>query len=189
MFWFSCHWAYGILASPPGTEPTPSAMEGRVLTTGSPGKSLHYQLLQWGSASLLLQQGEVFPKSRKGIQIMCPQTLVNISFNEVPGLLPFSGWEHWSSAKVTYLSHGVNPSQVSFKPVLLATTLTTVLTCVLMRTTSTPATPPTFQSHFSDSSKLDLLGATDSMSVFPLFLEEDVFLPLKPWRLFLECSS
>ena len=91
MFWFSCHWAYGILASPPGTEPTPSAMEGRVLTTGSPGKSLHYQLLQWGSASLLLQQGEVFPKSRKGIQIMCPQTLVNISFNEVPGLLPFSG--------------------------------------------------------------------------------------------------
>ena len=58
-----------------------------------------------------------------------------------------------------------------------------------MRTTSAPAMPPTFQSHFSDSSKLDLLGATDSLSVFPLFLEEDVFLPLKPWSLFLECSS
>ena len=32
MFWFFGHEAYGILASQPGIEPTPSALEGEVLT-------------------------------------------------------------------------------------------------------------------------------------------------------------
>ena len=40
MFWFFGHEAYGILVPQPGMGPTPSAMEGEVLTTGWPGKSL-----------------------------------------------------------------------------------------------------------------------------------------------------
>ena len=41
MFWFFGHKACGILAPRPEIEPTPSAPEGEVLTTGPPGKSLH----------------------------------------------------------------------------------------------------------------------------------------------------
>ena len=33
--------ACGILAPQPGIEPTPPALEGKVLTTGPPGKSLN----------------------------------------------------------------------------------------------------------------------------------------------------
>ena len=40
MFWFFGHEAHGILAPRPGIEPSPRAMEGEVLTTGPPGKSL-----------------------------------------------------------------------------------------------------------------------------------------------------
>ena len=40
MSWFFSREACGILASQPGIEPAPSAMEGKVLTTGPPGKSL-----------------------------------------------------------------------------------------------------------------------------------------------------
>ena len=39
MFWFSDQEACGILIPWPGIEPTPSALEGKVLTTGLPGKS------------------------------------------------------------------------------------------------------------------------------------------------------
>ena len=38
-FLFWGHDTYGISASQPGIEPTLSALEGEVLTTGSPGKS------------------------------------------------------------------------------------------------------------------------------------------------------
>ena len=38
MFWFSGHEAYGILAPRLGIEPTPSALEGEILTTGPPGE-------------------------------------------------------------------------------------------------------------------------------------------------------
>ena len=38
-FWFFGHEACGILATRPGIEPTPPALEGKVLTTGLPGKS------------------------------------------------------------------------------------------------------------------------------------------------------
>ena len=34
--------AYGILAPQPGTEPTPPALEGEVLTTGPPRKPCHH---------------------------------------------------------------------------------------------------------------------------------------------------
>ena len=40
MFWFFVHEACGILAPQPGIEPTPAALEGEVLTTVPPGKSL-----------------------------------------------------------------------------------------------------------------------------------------------------
>ena len=40
MFWFFGCEACGILAPWPGIEPTPSALEGKVLTTGLPRKSL-----------------------------------------------------------------------------------------------------------------------------------------------------
>ena len=43
MFWFFGPKAYGILAPRPGIEPTPSALEGKILATGLPGKS--HQLL------------------------------------------------------------------------------------------------------------------------------------------------
>ena len=39
MFWFFGNEAGGILASGPGIEPAPPALEGEVLTTGLPGKS------------------------------------------------------------------------------------------------------------------------------------------------------
>ena len=38
------HEACGILAPRPGIEPAPTALEGEVLTTGPPGKSLEYNL-------------------------------------------------------------------------------------------------------------------------------------------------
>ena len=40
MFWFFGHEACGILAPGPGIELAPPALEGEVLTTGPPGKSL-----------------------------------------------------------------------------------------------------------------------------------------------------
>ena len=36
--------AFGTLSSPPGIEPAPPALEGEVLTTGLPGKSLHFKV-------------------------------------------------------------------------------------------------------------------------------------------------
>ena len=39
MFWFFGQKACGILAPQPGIEPAPLALEGKVLTTGLPGKS------------------------------------------------------------------------------------------------------------------------------------------------------
>ena len=38
MFWFFGHKACGILAPQPGIKPTPPTLEGKVLTTGPPGK-------------------------------------------------------------------------------------------------------------------------------------------------------
>ena len=44
MFWFFGPEACGILAPWPGIELAPPALEGKVLTTGSPGKSLLFFL-------------------------------------------------------------------------------------------------------------------------------------------------
>ena len=45
MFWFFGREACGILAPWPRIEPAPTALEGEVLTTGPPGKSLNEYLL------------------------------------------------------------------------------------------------------------------------------------------------
>ena len=42
MFWVFGLEACGILAPRPGIEPSPPALEGEVLTTGPPGKSLYW---------------------------------------------------------------------------------------------------------------------------------------------------
>ena len=43
MFWFFAPEASGILGPRPGIEPTPAALEGKVPTTGPPGKShIHF---------------------------------------------------------------------------------------------------------------------------------------------------
>ena len=46
MFWFFSHEACGILAPTPVVEPIPPAVKGEVLTTGPPGKSLHFITLK-----------------------------------------------------------------------------------------------------------------------------------------------
>ena len=43
-FGFFGRQACGILAPWPGIEPAPPALEGKVLTTGPPGKALHVSL-------------------------------------------------------------------------------------------------------------------------------------------------
>ena len=52
MFWFFGHQAFGILTPWPGIKPTPSALEGRVLTGGLPGKSLMICLDMYNSLHL-----------------------------------------------------------------------------------------------------------------------------------------
>ena len=48
MFWFLGADACGILASQPGIEPVPPALEGEVLTTGPLGKSWDLPLWELG---------------------------------------------------------------------------------------------------------------------------------------------
>ena len=45
MFWFFGHKAYEILAPQTTIEPAPPALEGKVLTTGTPGKTLSWSFL------------------------------------------------------------------------------------------------------------------------------------------------
>ena len=47
MFWFFGCEGCRILAPWPGVEPAPSALEGEVLTTGPPGKSLQWIFKSW----------------------------------------------------------------------------------------------------------------------------------------------
>ena len=53
-FGFFGHEACGILAPQPGIEPAPPALEGEVLTTGPPGKSLLEDFLITVSISVLV---------------------------------------------------------------------------------------------------------------------------------------
>ena len=61
MFWFFAPSPCGILPSQPGIEPTASALEGEVLTTGAPWKSFIKDFPHPGIelASLSFQQATV----------------------------------------------------------------------------------------------------------------------------------
>ena len=45
MFWFFGHKVCGILAPQPGIKPAPLALEGVVFTTGPPGNSLVFDVI------------------------------------------------------------------------------------------------------------------------------------------------
>ena len=49
MFWFFGYKACRILAPGLGIKPLSSAMEGKVLTTGPPGKSLNFKVVNFVS--------------------------------------------------------------------------------------------------------------------------------------------
>ena len=49
LLWFLGHAASGILAARPGIKPTPPALEGEVLVTGLPEKSLQFLRVAWKS--------------------------------------------------------------------------------------------------------------------------------------------
>ena len=55
VFWFSGHWACGILASWPGIVLSPPALEGKILTTGPPGKSQQFIFLIGRNWAIFLQ--------------------------------------------------------------------------------------------------------------------------------------
>ena len=64
MFWFFGQEACGILASRPGIEPAPPALEGEVLTTGPPGKSpgpMYNTMLPF-PMSLFIRRKKPFPE-------------------------------------------------------------------------------------------------------------------------------
>ena len=67
MFYFFGHKACGILAPQPGIKPALTALEGKVLTIGSPGKSLFFFffIFFFGSTSrhVELSQPEIKPVS------------------------------------------------------------------------------------------------------------------------------
>ena len=56
MFWFFGQEACGILAPQPGIKSAPPALEGKVLTTGLPGKSQAMYYLTLGSCKNYLQE-------------------------------------------------------------------------------------------------------------------------------------
>ena len=77
MFWYFGHEACGILAPQPGIEPTPPALEGKVLTTGPPGKSLFFFPSEAnflvGLRSGLFPPGPAATKSWGEGLLCCPQ--------------------------------------------------------------------------------------------------------------------
>ena len=54
MFWFFGPKACGILAPRPGIKPAPPALEGEVLTTGLPGRSLNLFFDPWNGRGMRL---------------------------------------------------------------------------------------------------------------------------------------
>ena len=60
MFWFFGHEPCGIIAPQPGIEPSPPALEGKVLTTGLPGKSQILQVLTWRKEMALPCESSAF---------------------------------------------------------------------------------------------------------------------------------
>ena len=71
MFWFLGCEGCGILAPQPGIEPAPPPLEGKVLTTGLPGKSLSkYLFNEWRREWINEQIQESWPFSMTQL-ILC----------------------------------------------------------------------------------------------------------------------
>ena len=110
-FWL-CHEACGILVPWPGIEPAPSALKGKVLTTGPPGKSLKY--IFWSPSLFLLLE----PLSCVGwhilyypIEFVCCLYFFHLSFH-------YSDWViYYSVFQITY------HSSVSFSLLFIASRL------------------------------------------------------------------
>ena len=79
MFWFFGHKAYWILALQPGIKLAPPALEGKVLTTGSPGNSL--------KKSLWLQSAEAAAKSLRSCRTLCNPIDNSPPGSSIPGIL------------------------------------------------------------------------------------------------------
>ena len=60
MFWFFGYKVCRILAPGPGIEPLSSALEGKVLTTGPPGKSLNFKVMNFMSQEFYLNKKTSF---------------------------------------------------------------------------------------------------------------------------------
>ena len=84
MFCFFGREAWGILASRPGIEPTPHALESEVLTTGPPRKSLTISLL-------LFLPFPVFDKWTSQVVLVVKNPLANAGDLRGVGLSPGSG--------------------------------------------------------------------------------------------------
>ena len=84
MFCFFGREAWGILASRPGIEPTPHALESEVLTTGPPRKSLTISLL-------LFLPFPVFDKWTSQVVLVVKNPLANAGDLRGAGLSPGSG--------------------------------------------------------------------------------------------------
>ena len=61
MFWFFGPEVCRVLALQPGIEPAPSALEGELLTTGPPGKSLKVLMYWYNSNNSTCSAFQVFP--------------------------------------------------------------------------------------------------------------------------------
>ena len=77
MFWcFGCE-ACGILASLPGIEPAPAALEGEVLTAEQPGKPplcvLESSGLAWQPEQTRVS-GAMWEERPRGAELRCPST-------------------------------------------------------------------------------------------------------------------
>ena len=59
MFWFFGQEAYGILVTWPGVEPTRPALEGKVLFTEPPGRSLGVHFLKRWARIIKIQPGQL----------------------------------------------------------------------------------------------------------------------------------
>ena len=61
----SCSSAYGVLVSWPGIEPASSALQGRFLTTGTPGKSQQRIRVNQEFAKIEYEEVKVGPRDRE----------------------------------------------------------------------------------------------------------------------------
>ena len=111
MFWLFGQEAYGILALQPGIKSTTPALEGKVLTTGPPGKFFPHSALnkplrllpqdlctgQSGWSALLIRTCTLTPSGPCGphTPTLIREPLPEISLLHVPGFtVCYSGYHH-----------------------------------------------------------------------------------------------